>query len=267
MKRIVLFFAFFSLLSITKAQNNFAPIGATWIYEFSYEYFYIGPIRNIKSIGDTIIQGKQCRIMTFSSSGCNPSYRYMYSDSGKVYYYQSLNNTFALLFDINKNPGEHFSEAVGGDSVVYKVDSISFININGHPLKKLFVHITHYPFSGIDPYEGEFIENLGNTRYLFPWENDVCVEGNVGGGHNPPHAGPLGCYTDSILGFYNFGTIADCFAQSYSPPADSFSIYPNPTNTDGSFVLEIRSYNDWKKDISIFSALGKEINFTSFFRG
>jgi hypothetical protein len=244
----ILLFIIFKINLNAFAQSNWAPIGATWVYK------YIGTFSNesntayIKSIGDTIIQGKQCRKLINNNSGCaqRSLYEYMYEDSGKVYYFESHTNSFQLLFDINKNIGENFSLGLWGDSIVYVVDSVSSIIINGHHLKKLVVHRTHAPSSIGAYYSGTIIESLGNTFYMFPWSITSCDIGDVR---------PLGCYQDSVLGYYNFGTIVNCTTNTdIIPPVYPVYIYPNP-NT-GKFIIQSKNHNI---NIELFDVLGQSV--------
>ena len=94
--------------------------------------------------------------------------------------------------------GEHFvtKDLSAKDSIDYLVDSVSTININGKLLKRLKVHCIHHPSNLYAPCK-EIIENIGFTCDMFPWSDASC---------NEFQTGPLGCYSDSILGFYNFGT-------------------------------------------------------------
>jgi hypothetical protein len=189
-KKILLFvLLYFSGLTV-KAQSNWAPIGATWMYRYVISISQDTSTCYIKSIADTVIHGQVCRKLLNYGSGCSlrPLYGYMYEDSGRVYFYDFQRDIFQLLFNINAGVGEKFSLMPGlppyNDSLVTMVDSATTININGHLLRKLIVHIIHHtPY--VHGYGGEIIENIGNTLYMYPWIYNGCDE---------VYSGPLGCY-------------------------------------------------------------------------
>ncbi len=173
----------YSLLIITctlfstyiKAQDNFAPVGTKWKYKWYMTSSYGKPnptldtnaTNTIVAIKDTVIASKNCRKIQIEhpgSEGCYYDFQYIYSDSGKVYYYYDLYNYanpfWALLFDINKNVGESFQiQGPSSTGVLTSntatVTMVSYININGKNLKSLNL-------SNGD----RVIENIGSTSYL-----------------------------------------------------------------------------------------------------
>jgi len=241
-------------LAKTQAQPTFAPIGATWVYKYS-DSWGGGPTCYIKSIRDTSILGKQCKITSVDNSGCQNSFfgGPIYSENGRVYFYMAIDNQFHLLYDINKNVGSHFATIViySNDSIEYIVDSVSTITINGYSLKRLKVHSTHHP-NNLNSFGTEIIENIGFTSYMFPWGYSNC---------NEFHAGPLGCYSDSIIGFYSTGKIPDCTTNAVTPPPTQyvFKIYPNPNG--GNFALTIDS---GVTNLNVYNTIGQLIQSQSY---
>jgi hypothetical protein len=252
MRYVFVFIVFAWSFSGIQAQSNWAPIGATWMYRYVVTFTQDTSTCYIKSVGDTIIQGRQCRIFIKNHTGCDERTltEYMFADSGKIYFFDPQRNIFQLLFNINAGVGEKFSLMPGlppyNDSLVTMVDSVTTININGYLLRKLVVHTTHHtPY--VQGYGGVIIENLGNSFYMFPWYYTSCDE---------VVAGPLGCYQDSILGFYDFGTISNCSIASVDTlqPGNMISIYPNPNN--GKFSVSL--YSGISK-LEIYDMLGQLI--------
>src|SRR5450432_1658617 len=103
-----IFFFLFPLFFVMAAvaQDPWAHVGAIWTYKNGG---WCNGLVHIRSIRDTIISGKPCRIMRKDCHTCDERLQdeYMYSDSGRVYFYEPSCDAFSLLFDINANPGEH----------------------------------------------------------------------------------------------------------------------------------------------------------------
>src|ERR1051325_204102 len=84
MHKINLLFISLFFTMICKGQDNWAPIGAKWIY---YHHHYMQPGENYvvwQSLKDTAIQGKSCKFLGGQS--------YTYSDSGKVFIWDNSRN-------------------------------------------------------------------------------------------------------------------------------------------------------------------------------
>ncbi len=244
-----------SILFMTIFANcqNWAPTGAKWTYT---ETFYMTSSQDtltIRSIGDTVIQSHQCKVLKRSGGTCDlrPMYEYMYSDSGKVYFYDSYRDSFQLLYNFNASAGYTYkifpNTYLDNDSIILTVDSVSTININGFLLKKLFLHKLNsggwWPYIG-----GVIIENIGDLSNMFPWIYGAC-DANWGG--------PLRCYSDSIIGAYDFGTAPSCdyvfIGINENKYSNDVSIYPNPA-TD---KIEIECLDNNEINISIYNLIGK----------
>lgn len=59
---IVLFLVFSVFVQSYSQTNEFAPIGATWWY--NYEYFSGSGYLQLQSVSDTVISGVNCRKIT-----------------------------------------------------------------------------------------------------------------------------------------------------------------------------------------------------------
>jgi hypothetical protein len=256
---ILILTLFFSIIANCQ---TWAPVGAKWTYT---EFFFGGPgndTMTIRSIGDTLIQGKICRILEKNSWLCDirSTKEYTYEDSGKVYFYDNFRNTFQMLYNFNSNVGDTYAILPGTDSALINdtikliVDSVSTTMINSTLLKKVFVHQTNFNFWYF--FGGSIIEDIGDLHYMFPWDYGGC---------DANFARPLRCYSDSIIGFYDFGTAPSCdyvdVGIKENLQTKYFSSFPNPSS--GTFLINFFDNSD--KNILIYNLVGdlvfqREIN-------
>jgi hypothetical protein len=243
MKKVLLTFVLLNCFTIIFAQE-WAPIGAKWTYTGTYYMSSTQDTFLIKSIGDTIIQAHQCKILVMSHGNCNTvgsTMKCMYSDSSKVYFFDQSRNIFQMLYNFNANVGYTYklypSDFPQNDSIVVIVDSVSAIVINSVVLKKMFVHRVNssmgWSFIG-----GAIIENIGDLSFMFPWVNGFC---------DASWAGPLRCYTDTVIGFHDFGTAPSCdyvfIGIKENNKFNNVSISPNPFSQSTQINLN-KSYHN-----------------------
>jgi hypothetical protein len=256
----ILYLTLFSTLAFTaKAQVEFAPIGAEWVYNAAidadpFDYDPLDGFFVYKSTGDTTINSQ-----TYRKVG----YLLFKQEGDKVYLrYQ---NALHLVFDFGLEVGDTITLAepiclfpnynklnANIWQQTYLVDSITTLIVNGQPLKKFGLS---YWFGNSSSFgiAKEYIEKMGNFRWfvgdcpipqshLFPW---------------------LRCYKDSLTDyktdrFLSFN-ISDCY---YLPPSaveqpslSNIRIAPNPV-TD---VLTIDMADQTITDLSITDISGKVI--------
>lgn len=233
------FFAALTLIflsSFSSSQTNeFAQIGTKWWYEYSY--FSLNGYKTLEAIGDTLIEGKICRIIAptiFAKDLSNPeavldtlylSNLYIYSDARVVYNYTL--GSFYTLYDFNALVGE--SWLVGGvssdemcDSTgEVRVDSFSNISINGFDLKQIYTssNPSYYWNFGTRPVR----ERMGSMNYLFPTPEDCLLDFYDGG--------PLRCYYDPEFGYYTVDSLISCdflLELTEAPINTDVQIWPNP---------------------------------------
>ena len=84
------------------AQNSFAPQGAEWY--FNRSSFMGSPIAyyHMEVLGDTLIQGHRCSIITPQYLGGNGNEQFVYEEGRKVYWYNQTLQAFTTLYDFNK---------------------------------------------------------------------------------------------------------------------------------------------------------------------
>lgn len=225
MKKILLFgFMLAFLANILNAQTEWAPIGARWYYTMENLNPQIESYIKCESIGDSIILGEKCKIIQIKKPneiGTPNSITdtvYMYSRYKKVYWFDENNLRFNLLYDFNANAGDEWvlEGFTGQSNNIVKVDSVNTTLINGTELKVLYVKVDDILLY----MNGKIIENIGWERYLFPLV-DFSLEG------------PLRCYEDSVIGYYNTGIATDCDYHTsifeYNNEINRESvIFPNP---------------------------------------
>lgn len=223
---------FLTIVTIVKGQDTFAPVGAKWTYHWYTRvslgkpnlYLDTNATTTITAIKDTLVSGKNCRKleMQVHSNACYLDYNFVYSDSGRVYFYNG--SSWQLLFDINKNIGESFLQS----SVTLTVTATSTININGKTLKVIDCSD-----------HNRYIENIGCTKYFFSIQSSDCLEGMAGSGTGG-RWGDIKCYSDSLIGDYDFGNCNTFTAQInqscftlYSSSATGNQWYLNDTAISG----------------------------------
>ena len=249
----ILFIALF-LNSLNIFSQNFAPIGAEWYYELESPFDFSKNFSKWESVSDTIILGKTANkiIRTDGYVGTSDTVMYVYEDSGLVYKYLPITNSFTILYNFNANANDSWLMDVDTNcSLTVNVDSTSTTLINGFNLKVLYVSTINSEFSGT------IIERLGHQTGSLPNINFLCYSIADGGSYY----NGLRCYSDSTFGNYNSGIASSCNYVTVGINDNSWnniniSIHPNPTNT----ILNIdfkNSNNNIDSKFQIFDLTGK----------
>lgn len=232
-----------AMLSITVfSQEEFAPIGAEWYY--NYRESMDGPETGyylLKSIKDTTIDSKVCRILShtlMNSKGIsmNKGESILYEDVKENRIYRYLFGNFYLLYDFTKTTGdtiivkEPYSETQY-DSIITVVDSVGIETVAENiQLKVLYVR----PVEGRKyDFQGKIVEKIGNLHYLFPFNQLDCDGGCPL---------PLRCYNDDQISFVSHEPYAMQVPCDYIYPeimnefapigAKWYFNYPNSTSND-----------------------------------
>ena len=173
---------------------EWAPVGAVWYYsQLEYAPPWHHNYVKIESIRDTVIQGHRSRILDRNGNEI-----IMRSDSGRVYLFDNDSLQFNQLYDFSANAGESWQAwCWNKEYMTVYVDSVDTVTINGKQLRKQY--ISHEPGSWFY-FSGPVIENIGSIGYMFPQY----------GAADPPVGGPLRCYEDSVLGYFNTGIEEHC---------------------------------------------------------
>lgn len=206
-------------ISLMSICQTWAPLGAKWYY--SHSYGLEPELTVVESAGDTMIDGKQCRVLKsymisrdeiyygiFRYDTMNCPMQYSYYDSGKVYLYDSTVNDFRVLYNFNApvgsiqtvidTPFPGFCPDAGNSTLFqYKVDSINDTVVNGLTLLRQYTSATQnadWIFSQTNSIVGGYpiLEKIGSLKYLFGVSIGQPLEGGIY---------CLRCYEDSTL-FY-----------------------------------------------------------------
>ena len=248
------FFILFIFCWSHSFSQGWAPTGATWHYT---QISFSGPLvtfSTVQSIGDTIILGIPCKKLSGGGCGYYGPEFFIYSDSGKVFFYDTYYSRFELLYDFTAVQGDQwivhpYSQGTLSDSIIVNVDSTGTQIINSDTLKVLYTTATSSPTLWIWDWGGggKMIDKIGSSYYFVP-QAGFC---------DPPTF-PLRCYDDSIIGHYETGAASSCQWTNVGindvNNSFSFSIYPNPSS--GTFTI---SSSQKINSIEIFDVLGKEI--------
>ncbi|MFQ5446165.1 MAG: T9SS type A sorting domain-containing protein [Saprospiraceae bacterium] len=224
------------------AQIEWAPVGAkyyytTWRSDFIH---YIIEVTEVEVVGDTLIQGQSCRIFKQNSgvvwwNGPCEGNQFMYGENGRVYFYNSANQSFDLLYDFTKEPGESWEVPLceqlcyEPDTLTVTVDSVTFTEINGIQVKTQYVTYTSGPFTRYDTiYNG-----IGSATQMY-LVKEKCTTADQG-------ITNLRCYQSPVLGVFNFlGEACDEITATGEVDAATIRIdvFPNPVSGYLNFQLE-----------------------------
>lgn len=238
----ILFLTFFCWMAFSaKAQLEFAPVGAEWIFtpilDDSQSSNPLASWVSFKCTGDSIIDGQSYRKV-----GHNLLFL---QEGGEIYL--RFKDSLYLVFDFEAEVGDAldlFIPVNVGLAKVFEqtemylwhfvVDSIELLPTNGQPLKRFFLESSNPVWTGITGYSYQYVENVGDLNWFIgqPGINNSSVPSW------------LRCYRDSTLEFHSpqllsLGT-TDCFDTTTSvsltlPPG--ISIAPNPVTDMLSFDL------------------------------
>lgn len=236
MKSILRSITFFlaTIASSFLVAQNWAPEGAVWHYSHVNPWLGHNEYNSIQVEGDTIIQGIQCQhlVKLKGAGNLRPLEEFMYEDNGQVFYYHEEQDSFFLLYDFNLLPGdtltitatEPFPFGMGTDFIKIRIDSLSYLDING--TSRVVQHITQLEAPGYNSeISFEMIEGIGATTQMFYWNSPYIADISKDT--------DLRCYQDPTLGQYSTGIAFVCDdvllnGEGPEGPIQDLAIYPNP---------------------------------------
>ena len=241
------------LISLNSHSQNFAPIGATWYYGLVSQSTPDINYSKWEAINDSLILGKSTSKIqrTDGYAGTIDTVMYVYEDSGVVYKYLAITNSFDTLYNFNANANDFWSLDVDTNcSLTVTVDSTSMITINSFNLKVLYVTTTNGEFSGT------IIEKIGHQRAPLPGIGYLCYGLFDGDSYDG-----LRCYADTVIGSYFTGIVATCdtITGIYDYNMDNMvNVYPNPASTLITIELPLPKC-EIKTQLQLFDVTGKKV--------
>jgi|GEM_PF-1908106 len=226
----------------SKAQNEFAPIGATWF--FDAEVYQVPPggspfaIIKVEVEKDTIYAGKPCKKITQKVMGMeedgsdaeNLMDLFWYEENDTVFTYNYIFERFTPLYMFNLEPGDTFHAPIiqtfgnsflgsSNDDSTFMliVDSVAQVQYDTTWATSYYMHIIHPDTWGIEP-----------PGYAFAWSYAGLTTQDVALQYNKK----MGC--NSVSGLY---PICQLGCYSLTKPAGE-----DPNSGWGDFKL--RCYHD-----------------------
>ena len=188
--------------------HSFAPQGAEWYFNLSS--FMGSPISyyHMEVLGDTIIQGHTCSVITQQFLGGNGQEQYVYEDNGKVYWYNQTLGRFTTLYDFDAEVGESWTCEI--DSCTYEVTVTEITYYEGLDQNHQF-RAQRVSYNGELGYfgGGTIIDGIGEISGLFPYPY-ACV-GDI---YDGPYPDWLRCYLVDGEMLYHEGSY-NCDQQSF----------------------------------------------------
>ena len=240
MKKILLTTAILLAFAIggVAQSGSFAPQGAEWY--FNLGSFMGSPISyyHMEVLGDTLIQGHQCSVISPQYGGGNGDKQYVYEDNGVVYWYNQTIQDFTTLYDFNAEVGESWICDIDSCAFEFQVQSIEEVAWADRtcrvqtviPLVDDFYNGEVFFYGG-----GRIIEGIGAVG-LFP-NSWACFGGFVCGespdylrcylvdGEMLYHEGDLEC--DAVLPWQYpcwDGTVAEAYDGGNGTAEDPYQI-------------------------------------------
>ncbi len=223
-------------------SQDFYANGTEW--QYGINGYYSGPayptLQRIRITGDTIIDGKFCKIFTKKYLDCNRMYSYedyLHIENGEWRFFNEENQEFQLLYNFNLLAGDTMSFRLWNPMGLttkrlhYRVDSIKIALVGDTELKRFFCtygsrdhqtgEMMYYNDFPEDSFE--MVENIGHMENMFFfWDTGSCHGLWVNKFH---------CYTNPTIGTY-VAESAVCTDELVSvrplTAEDGITIYPNP---------------------------------------
>ena len=231
---------------------EFAPFGAKWTFQTGGFIPDVCPLNNIiEVIGDTIIQGKSCRIVQKAVSTCDllPHINYVYNQGLKVYLFDIDKEAFHLIYDFGASEGESYQvllpDFVLEDSYhEVKVLETATINIDGTDYPAQFVEVSFHHDQGEDIVGLDtIVQPFGSLSSLFMQEAFLCDD---------CRDFDLRCYSDNNISVQFVSSEEECLLSSVDYTfLDNISISPNPVQD----ILTIRGLKK-QTNYSLYSSQG-----------
>ena len=270
MKKLTLTLAILAAFALggVAQQGTFAPQGAEWYFNVSSFMGSPTTYFHMEVLGDTVIQGHTCSIITRQYYGSNDNHQYVYEDNGVVYWYNLTIQDFTTLYDFNAEVGDTWICDIDSCSFEIQVESVEEVTWEGHTYRVQLV-LSETNEWGIMPFQGLIIDGIGYSRGLFP-DPMACSSGIVCG----PYPDYLRCYLvdgDMLYheGEYDCDEYGSCWdgtiAEAYAG-GDGTAENPYQIKTSKQLALLAQQTNDGTGGDAYYELLDN-INLTNCLTG
>ena len=265
MKILILFIVYllFDIYNVN-AQKEWAPIGAKWFYTTPYLNYV--RCTTIESVGDTIIQGRNCRKLDIRNNETQQlvSTEFISQKNDSIFYFN--NGEFYLLYDFSAKVGDTvvvhdrtFYPTPGFLTNYHYIDSISYFKYVITNIDSINIGDKWYKRQKVNRVQdcnwvmvfGEneswIIEKMGSSTYFFGRFYAATMEEEIG---------LLRCYSDSITEYKNptWNEACDYISKVNDIiEAGLIKIYPNPANRR--LIIESKIL----ADLTIYNLNGQKI--------
>lgn len=247
---------FFSLLSLLTQAQSWAPPGATWHYEIVHPFSSLVTYARYESVGDTVLLGQNCRIITQTTGNSPDEYMigrsntaYTYEMNGKVYVYNPGNANFSLIYDFAADSGDTWVTTWDTCNYQRQILHTDSIVVNGYTLKTLLFG------------SSTIIEYIGGDRTLFEALGEVNCDPPDSIIFEFPFVQRLRCYQDSVIGLYSTGVAPSCDFITDVHQISSFenfgTLSPNPATS--TINLQLKNKLTPELSFSIYNCVGQKL--------
>lgn len=205
MRSLILFFLAltFSTPMLAQHSNDFAPIGATWEFEERYAFGRPGSgILTVKSVGTTVVQGRETRILERSHRWCNlrEATEWIHYRNDSLFYFDFDKDKFNLLIDFSAEAGESWTLELWEvylreiESIEAYVKSTGYYHFNNDSLKTMEVEL-RFPNGTATVSIRERVGFIDNIYGIYPFVAPAC---------DGPYLTDIYCYQDPEIGLIGF---------------------------------------------------------------
>ncbi len=250
----LLFIIQFVSVNTHAQEKRFAPLGATWYYKIENIFTGTGGYAKLTVTKDTVINGRQCAIITgkqFYSNAPNKaididSSLILTQDSLKVLYY--TNGKFTTLYDFGAKTGDTWITEESSETNTTTVLTVDSVSISGKKQKRLIVKYSN------SPKQDTIIEKVGALYNFIPIERTKQIRFSFEG---------LNCYSDSSLSFKNISssceTVLKVGINENKKINNLITVFPNPFSSVISLKYQAEGISSNLK-ITITDLTGKIIH-------
>ncbi len=228
MKRLIVSVFLFSVFSNFIYSQEWAPTGAKWYYTWLPEPITgMEPpeIRTIEVVGDTVILGKQCKILEATDALVCYGQRFTYSENDSIFFYDSDKEKFELLYDFTASVNDSWDAPLcvsPVDTLTLTVKSIYTSTFDSVQIKTYEVDWSFYWNPG--QFDNIIYEGIGNASRMYMIGILATVHYRVWN---------LRCYDSPSTGLINFlGEPCDQIVPTTEERFNSsfLELYPSPAN-------------------------------------